>query len=836
MATSDTITQYFVNILQRDPSASELSSWVATVDSGAVTLAQAEAAIAGSTEAVTYVDQIIRIYQAAFNRVPDVTGINGWVDELRADPTALYTVADGFTKSAEFANLYGSDAVTPSLLTAFYENILGRTPTGAEVDAWIATGQTASQILIGFSNSAEFQANSAAAVMQLKLDAGNVATADLATVYNGTDPLSGIFPGEDYALTINQDTLTGTSGNDTFTAGAAQDGSGNLTDTLQSVDSIDGGAGTDTLNWTEVDGNTVTPSLTSVENIQVRFTNGGALDLTSSTGVEKLMVANSSDNGAFIGVGAVNTFSISNDVGGNSVDFEDGTATDLNLTVSNYGSIANGNKADVTFADNDAESLTLTASNSNVEVAVNGGDAAVESVVLSVTGDNEIDLSDGDIVGAAKTLTISGSGSVDLLNAGWSAVETVNAATNSGGVEGLTIGTTATSVTLGSGSDEVTFGADVAATAVVDLGAGDDAIDVSGVDILAGAAINGGDGFDALGIEHAEWATFEAYTAAQRALITNIEGLSITDALADTDTVDLDAIASLTSFETVGVAAGGTATVSGVASGELVSMEGDLNANDGALVVEVTDAATGTEDLINLEVESSDLNGANTITVDLSDIETVNAQFIDGDGSNDDGYVFAMTNDEIVTLNLSGDQAVSFTSAGTQADLAAVNASANTAGVTLDVRATSGVTVTGSAEDDTITTGNMSMITGGEGTDDFVIVAPTNGNSYSTITDLAVDETVTMGANGTATFTDAKIELANTAVFQDYLDAATAGDGSINSALAWFQWDGDTYLVADNTDIATFSNGADAVVKLTGLLDLSEGNVTGAGVYDYQIA
>ena len=60
------------------------------------------------------------------------------------------------------------------------------------------------------------------------------------------------------------------------------------------------------------------------------------------------------------------------------------------------------------------------------------------------------------------------------------------------------------------------------------------------------------------------------------------------------------------------------------------------------------------------------------------------------------------------------------------------------------------------------------------------------------------------------------------------MDAATAGitAGTGAAVVKWFQYDGDTYLVVDNSDNATFTNGTDFVVKFTGLLDLSAASIT----------
>ena len=55
---------------------------------------------------------------------------------------------------------------------------------------------------------------------------------------------------------------------------------------------------------------------------------------------------------------------------------------------------------------------------------------------------------------------------------------------------------------------------------------------------------------------------------------------------------------------------------------------------------------------------------------------------------------------------------------------------------------------------------------------------------------------------------------------------ASAGDGSTNSILRYFEFGGDTYLVNDNTAGATFA-ATDAVIEITGSVDLSDSTLAG---------
>ena len=90
------------------------------------------------------------------------------------------------------------------------------------------------------------------------------------------------------------------------------------------------------------------------------------------------------------------------------------------------------------------------------------------------------------------------------------------------------------------------------------------------------------------------------------------------------------------------------------------------------------------------------------------------------------------------------------------------------------------MTVTGTTAVDQITFGNLDVVTSNGGNDTFIFSAPTSGNTYSTIADTTAGDKLQFADQGTDTFAAAKIALADTAVFQDYLDAAAT---ATNAAL-----------------------------------------------------
>ncbi|MFZ6743332.1 DUF4214 domain-containing protein [Undibacterium sp. JH2W] len=111
--------------------------------------------------------QAYRIYQAAFGRVPDLTGLGYWIKEMDKGSN-LSSVAASFMQSAEFRTLYGAtNPSTDSFLTTLYRNILGRQPDQAGFDYWKTEIQanriTLPGVLASFTESQENKLKTATA-------------------------------------------------------------------------------------------------------------------------------------------------------------------------------------------------------------------------------------------------------------------------------------------------------------------------------------------------------------------------------------------------------------------------------------------------------------------------------------------------------------------------------------------------------------------------------------------------------------------------------------------------------------------------------------------------
>ncbi len=127
------------------------------------------------SEAVTLSDQIesyrqanidvvlpiARLYQAAFDRTPDLDGLNYWVDQWESVQLSIGQIADGFYISDEFTATYGN-LDDGAYLTQLYANVLDRAPDEGGFDYWIGRlddGMTRPGVLASFSESLENKIN-----------------------------------------------------------------------------------------------------------------------------------------------------------------------------------------------------------------------------------------------------------------------------------------------------------------------------------------------------------------------------------------------------------------------------------------------------------------------------------------------------------------------------------------------------------------------------------------------------------------------------------------------------------------------------------------------------
>ncbi len=282
-------------------SAMEVAAYNAGLNSGALTLTSLAALIEQQAYTLNVVNPVIREYQAAFGRVPDQTGLAYWVDEIGANPSALAVLNTTFANSSEFNARYGANATTRAnlgLVVELYENVLGRQPDSAGLTYWVNSGLDAAQLLQVFAQSAEFISNTASAVTTYEnLGAGGTpptagsllglgsAGGQYFTLTTGVDNLS---------LTANNNTINGTFGslNATLTAGDSINGGTTAGNVLDLVDLGTGGAG----NPTTVGANSIS-DIQTVNVVSSEAINANAASSSAGFfGLTQLNVTESSNN------------------------------------------------------------------------------------------------------------------------------------------------------------------------------------------------------------------------------------------------------------------------------------------------------------------------------------------------------------------------------------------------------------------------------------------------------------------------------------------------------------------------------------------------------------
>ena len=504
----------------------------------------------------------------------------------------------------------------------------------------------------------------------------------------------------------------------------------------------------------------------------------------------------------------------------------------LTVHVDGTGYTADGTEAQTTFADAKATSMTVEASGEKSSLSLSGSNALEN---LTITGDAALKLK-ADALAALKA--INGSAANGALTLGALNKATVDVQTGSGN-DSFTIKAT-DKVTV------ITLGAAIAAGSSIDLGAGDDTLLSASGSVAASTkdattVIDGGDGFDSV--------SASLINAGNAAQFHNFEALDLTAAVTsfDFDLLTNSAIEALTLSGN-----NSTATINNVAAGVDLRVSGN---NTAMTTINVKDAASGDADAFSVTLNET-ADAAATAKLTINGIENLT---VESTGAGDGQNTLQVTDGALQTLTITGSQDLALTFVGINgtngADGGAVNLidgsaatgdlTINTANVTADdklgltVKTGSGddtitlagkATVDAGAGDDTITSSAKGgTFAGGDGKDTFDVRLAKGSDNMVTITDfVAGTDKLTFVNQGDETFAKANVSSAQS--LEAALNAAAAGNGSVNGALSWFQYGGNTYIVQDLSSQSDFQSG-DIVVKLVGEHDLS-----GMTVADFNFA
>jgi len=675
-------------------------------------------------------------------------------------------------------------------------------------------------------------------------------------------------------LTINTDNFTTAQGDDLFdaslTAASVQ--------TLTTVDSLNGGDGSDTLNATLNNGLTIRPTISNIETLAVNaVTSNSTMNLASTSGVTSYKVASSSADLTLTNMpDASATISAIGNSGNLSFGYTDAALAAASQTVS---LTLDGQSGGITFTDaggvvNKLETIAITSSNTANSLALTTANVGTTS--LTVAGDANLTLS-----------SVS------------TGITSVDAGTATGNVNvTASVTTSGFTFTGGTGTDAITTAS--TSTAYYDNLSGGDGNDTFTLDADGFSSKDTIDG----GAGTADKITFtdgdaDATTDADFTAVTNVERLQAQTGQALTATLGDKAAAA-------GIALVVTSTGNDVITAEAdygplnVSMStgndkidnalssAALTATAAAASITANDTITGgsgSSDKVKLTADS-DATGA-VLSSNVTLIET---------------FEFAKSGDKTAKLTLTDDQA-------TALKTLTVDGSALTGGVasfTLDASAeataTATLSVTGSEGGDTITLGtsknsvvagggsdsirfgastlnSADTIDGGDGTVDSIVFVDPDGTDNTDVAFSIVDAdlvnvsnierltaaqadsadaanvTITLGANalaaGITSFvsganTDEAITMA-TAFAQTLTYSAGGGDDSItanasgvNVSFTTGAWDGsDTITGGTGTDTITVTNTGAADFSLSAgandFTGVEKITVVDKNGYDYSI-
>ncbi|PHV05664.1 hypothetical protein CSQ96_19735 [Janthinobacterium sp. BJB412] len=168
----DTVRVHFKQddyALSRDAEGLHLLGQDADVDLNNVERVQFDdAAIAFDVGAGAVGGMAFRLYQAAFDRAPKMSGLGFWIAALDHG-TSLAEVAHAFVTSTEFIDTNGSALTPHEFVLKMYDNVLHRAPLEAGLNFWtnaMAGGSSQAEVLAAFSESLENQAQVAELVAQ----------------------------------------------------------------------------------------------------------------------------------------------------------------------------------------------------------------------------------------------------------------------------------------------------------------------------------------------------------------------------------------------------------------------------------------------------------------------------------------------------------------------------------------------------------------------------------------------------------------------------------------------------------------------------------------------
>lgn len=806
--------------------------------------------------ATTLASQVQELYIGYLGRAADKAGLDFWVKAIENGTSTLESVALGFTLSAEYKAAY-EGLTTSQLVAKVYQNVLGRAADADGLAFWVGE---INKGVIKADTLVKSMINSLGAIDQLSMDnkvqAANTYTTtaganyDLAAAKAAIGASSSNNPGQTSTLTTGADNIAGSTGDDLVNG--MIDGTTPALSTLSAADTIRGGAGTDTLLVTTVNGAVANvlngADVSGIEILSVRNTNatgGSVATVVDAAGLTAVnAVRGSGDVTVTAGLAQNAAFGIDGTTGGVMTVNYAAAATSAKVNVTNG---ATAGAVTVNGAGLTSATITSTAGANTL------GGVALANTVTAVTVDAQSNVTTGNITGVAanSTITVKGAGSANIGTLLATNVTVVDASANTGGVTATLNNVTDLKVTGGSGNDVFTTGAVLAGAGLVDAGAG-----TADRLVIANTA---------------------HLTAATAPLYKGFEQVQA----ADGTTVDVSLLAANNSINSVRIADGAGATAVTNLTAAQAAAVSILSTGAGAITIGVKDASVGGQiDTVKAALTTTNAAGV-AQNIDLTGLVLTGVEKLELTGNGtvaaNTGTVTlttaAATSLDSIVLNNAGVNSITI-AAGHQATNLVVDASGSTGNTTIDAslyNTTTGVTLKGGAGNDvlegsvrsdsisggagndivsgtnvTVLAGAVTavvastaadVLTGGAGNDTFAIGMVDALANITSITDLNLGTNAVAGRVDTVVFDQQFAGAATIVTLNTAQQAAVTGAADLGAAVVaalatagaagnvvQFTYGTDSYLLVNGDGNGTLDFAADAIVKITGVVGTLDAN------------
>ena len=973
----DQIQQLYIAYFGRPADPVGLAYWAANVDAANGSVAQVIAGFSASTESgvlyagATTAQKISSIYLALFNRNPEPAGLAYWVAQIDSGTVSQAQAAYQIQSSAG-----PGDAASVANKLAAAKAFTAQIDTSAELAGYVGT--TAASNGRAFLNGVDATPASLVIATSPTVLTTSVATATNTTT---TPPVTPTTPatGQTFTLTAGADNFTGTSSNDTFTSTVVGGfGSGDVLDGGAGIDTLtvsgtsaissaglkvanvesasftsSGSVDLDTSSWTGLTsltaqsskspmailagtgtavtataltngantiavnggstvsviasgsttgsitvGSTLAPTGTvTVSNSSSAAGNMGAITVKGGTVVKVTQLAsnavvnttNTQGEVAVTGTAATTTVDITNtalaaaSVSAAGVDTNSVTITDVNsgnaTLVGTISTVAVSNVTNITISGTALTHLSVKGGAGNIITSNSGLSVPVVTTLnLTLDGQSGGSLIDAGIystldlttTGSDSTLTNIFEGGLTTLNLAGTQTLTLDSASGLSSLAGVKVsgsaGLTAnlskvtklTSIDASATSGNVTVSIDGTKASYLG-GSGIDTVTLTGI---PNQTINGGAGTaDVLKVS-----ATNASSLVSAALVSGFEEVVFSSST--NETINTSNFVGATQFTTSG---GNGQTLSNMVSGNTLQLTGAGT----AYTVSGTGFLTGVNDTLNVKLTDNSTagvqfaaTGINAVNVENIAITVTDAQANPTGTFND---ALTLQGNSVKTITVAGNAGLSLNATSTA--LTSVDASGLTKGgftwtsgnltdaitvkgsetganvINLSSVSAAVVNYTGGSGSNSLTTGNgndivtlgnsagtNTFISFGSGTDKLVLAGiATTKAAFTQTTGLGIGDSIDFsGAKGAAinaVQTNLGAQLSGQVSLDNYLNAATAASvtAGTSAVLSWFQFSGNTYIVQDTSANSTFTAGADSVVMVSGLIDISGSSIS-AGV------